>query len=53
MATSTRTASFVHHARAPRRVATPEEIAESIAFLASPASAYVTGTTIRVDGGLT
>jgi 3-oxoacyl-[acyl-carrier protein] reductase len=33
------------------RLATPEDIAEAIAFLASPASSYVNGTEIVVDGG--
>ncbi|MCY1299992.1 Sorbitol dehydrogenase [compost metagenome] len=34
------------------RVATPEEIAEVVEFLASPASRYVTGQTISADGGM-
>lgn len=35
------------------RLGTPAEIAATILFLASPAAAYVTGTTVHVDGGLT
>jgi 3-oxoacyl-[acyl-carrier protein] reductase len=34
------------------RLGTPEEFAEVAAFLLSPASAYVTGAAIQVDGGL-
>jgi NAD(P)-dependent dehydrogenase (short-subunit alcohol dehydrogenase family) len=34
-----------------RRQGTPEDVAGVVAFLASPASAYVTGTQIVVDGG--
>jgi NAD(P)-dependent dehydrogenase (short-subunit alcohol dehydrogenase family) len=34
------------------RMGTPEEVAEVAAFLASPASRYITGATIDVDGGL-
>ena len=33
------------------RLGTPEEAASVIAFLASPAASYVTGTTVVVDGG--
>ena len=36
-----------------RRIGEPEEIAGAAVFLASPASAYITGQTIIVDGGAT
>ena len=35
-----------------RRLGTPEEVANCIAFLASPLSSYVTGATLHVNGGL-
>ena len=35
------------------RIASPEEVAELCAFLASPRSSFVTGSEMRVDGGLT
>jgi NAD(P)-dependent dehydrogenase (short-subunit alcohol dehydrogenase family) len=36
-----------------KRAAQPEEIAEAVAFLVSPAAAYFTGATIAADGGRT
>lgn len=36
-----------------RRLATPEEIAQTYAFLASDAAAFITGQVLYVDGGLT
>jgi NAD(P)-dependent dehydrogenase (short-subunit alcohol dehydrogenase family) len=36
-----------------KRAADPEEIAEAVAFLVSPAATYFTGATIAVDGGRT
>ncbi|WP_149539631.1 SDR family NAD(P)-dependent oxidoreductase [Siccirubricoccus phaeus] len=35
------------------RMATPEEIARGVAFLASPASSFTTGTNLVIDGALT
>jgi NAD(P)-dependent dehydrogenase (short-subunit alcohol dehydrogenase family) len=34
-----------------RRASQPEEIAQVIAFLASPRASYITGTTVAADGG--
>lgn len=34
------------------RLAEPEEIAEPIVWLLTPAASYITGTTIRCTGGL-
>jgi NAD(P)-dependent dehydrogenase (short-subunit alcohol dehydrogenase family) len=33
------------------RMASPEEIADMVAYLASDKASYVTGTTISMDGG--
>jgi NAD(P)-dependent dehydrogenase (short-subunit alcohol dehydrogenase family) len=39
--------------RAPmQRAGTPEEVAEAVLFLASPAASYVTGANLAVAGGL-
>lgn len=36
-----------------KRYGSKEEIADTVAFLASYSAAYITGQNIRVDGGLT
>ena len=35
-----------------KKMGTPEDVANVALFLASPESDYITGETIRVDGGL-
>jgi len=35
------------------RLGSPDEIAAAAAFLAGPGAEYVTGSTLRVDGGMT
>lgn len=35
------------------RMGTPEEVAKSVVFLASPAAGYVTGANLVIDGGFT
>jgi NAD(P)-dependent dehydrogenase (short-subunit alcohol dehydrogenase family) len=42
------------HAQTPiGRLATPEEIAQGVLFLASDQASYAVGTLLRIDGGLT
>ena len=39
-------------ARAPmRRMATPEEVAEAVLYLASPGAGFTTGVALPIDGG--
>jgi 3-oxoacyl-[acyl-carrier protein] reductase len=35
-----------------KRIGTPEEVAELVAFLASPTCTFITGQTIAIDGGI-
>ncbi|MEY9946564.1 SDR family NAD(P)-dependent oxidoreductase [Kitasatospora sp. GAS1066B] len=37
---------------AMRRLGRPEDVADAVAYLAGPGASYVTGATLRVDGGL-
>lgn len=43
--------AFVTNLHALKRVATPEELARSVLYLASDDSTFVTGTALLVDGG--
>ena len=36
-----------------RRLGDPEDIADLVAYLASPSAGYITGQVIAVDGGMT
>lgn len=54
--TSTQRADFlaqIPHLYPLGRLGTPREIADAAVFLASPQAAWITGTTLAVDGGLT
>ena len=44
--------TFMEQLHALKRMAKPEEVAQSVLYLASEASSFVTGTALRVDGGL-
>ncbi|KAA1426444.1 SDR family oxidoreductase [Nocardioides antri] len=44
--------AFMSSLHALKRMAKPEEIAQAALYLASEASSFVTGTALRVDGGL-
>jgi NAD(P)-dependent dehydrogenase (short-subunit alcohol dehydrogenase family) len=44
---------FVKSMHAMKRIATPEEIAQSALYLASDMSSFMTGATLLVDGGVT
>ena len=46
------TVAFVEGLHALKRIAAPEEIARSILYVASDAAAFLTGTALLVDGGL-
>jgi 3-oxoacyl-[acyl-carrier protein] reductase len=40
-------------ARVPmRRLGKPEEVAAAVRFLACPDAAYITGSVLKVDGGI-
>jgi NAD(P)-dependent dehydrogenase (short-subunit alcohol dehydrogenase family) len=44
--------AFVEGLHALKRIAAPEEIAQSVLYLASDASTFTTGTALLVDGGV-
>lgn len=45
--------NFVHDRIPMRKLATPDDVAAAVVFLASPAAALVNGDSLRVDGGWT
>lgn len=46
------TYAFVEGLTAMGRMGTPEEVAATVAFLASPAASFTTGANVRIDGGV-
>lgn len=53
MLADTQFRAFVDRMIPMGRIATPEDVAEAVLYLASPASGMVTGHSLRVDGGWT
>ena len=47
------TSAAVTAGQAVKRLGEPADIAETIAYLASPQAGFITGQTIYVNGGLT
>lgn len=45
------TYAYVEALTAMGRMGTPEEVAATVAFLASPAASFTTGANVRIDGG--
>ena len=52
IANSPEALAHVQNLHALRRIAQPEEIAQSVLYLASGASSFTTGTALLVDGGI-
>jgi enoyl-[acyl-carrier-protein] reductase (NADH) len=46
------TLAFVHNLHALKRMASPDEIAQSALYLASDASSFTTGSALLTDGGV-
>jgi NAD(P)-dependent dehydrogenase (short-subunit alcohol dehydrogenase family) len=44
--------AFVRNLHALKRIASPDEIAQSALYLASDASSFTTGTALLADGGV-
>jgi NAD(P)-dependent dehydrogenase (short-subunit alcohol dehydrogenase family) len=51
-AATAETLAFVENLHALKRMATPDEIARSVLYLASDASSFTTGSALVVDGGV-
>jgi NAD(P)-dependent dehydrogenase (short-subunit alcohol dehydrogenase family) len=52
MANTPQMLQFVANLHALKRIATPDEIAQSVLYLASDAASFTTGTAMLVDGGV-
>jgi NAD(P)-dependent dehydrogenase (short-subunit alcohol dehydrogenase family) len=52
IANSPEALAHIQNMHALKRIATPEEIAQSVLYLASDASSFMTGNALLVDGGM-